>query len=1020
MKSKHLFLIAISLSSLLLAQAAEENVIMPAETDYVSMWWQDGFPGVVEKAPWHRWMQSGSYAFVLDTEKLLIPYLGPTSSFVSEADLGGIKNPVRLGEQAADLDLTLTVDGQRFRGLRGGEWSRHGGPRLIESGRFLQRSDITGLEFEDKNGSRLNVEATLETVAWSDRLSLILSARPALQPIQFGEKSFGKLGGGFGLDGNQILEIPSNEDWDAEKFTFGIWVYVPLDYDASETGSPWLVCKNRNQSKDGHYGISIQRGMPRVHLNVGGGSANKFTLSPRAKTKLQLGEWSHLAMSYDGESLRLFLNGTNEGELAISRMRKVRPGGLAIGGRQDRSGDGGRIRGVVDEVVFYKRALSAQEVSSLVKNPQHSIHHNKPSAHLGFREKGKPRTRPQRAEWKSANLQVALKPKQGGRRMAAVLKLDEGDLSSDGGWHQVALVLDPTTMEKVGKRSSIKVQAKEIATGEQCSVSYDSDLACHLVNLDSVKAVPRPGGKKADNDVLERVQVSISNPSELEKKARLIFKKSSEGHTHSFGSWLTGVTVILRDKKGNPIGLPVQLSKNWHRDKEAGTHQGPWLHGITQLRLPPKSSYQFELTVCYGHWGGLPAASHSQLSLIGWGQNQLWDQSALGSWGESVCYDPEQVNAACTITDVRPLMVTSKGKKEQWGWTNNVGGGDFFRFFAPDGKRVPHGAVRTIRHRNGPCLTEVIYEGRIGSELTHSTTASLARTDDLVRATYRIRLDVSKAVDFSRLVFFQTGADTYLASRQRRFAYGNENGLIKDWEATWGGDIDRTKPVEMLGQVPWISLHQAAPQIGEQGASANKGVVIREWRARIGGKDVLPWIVERGAKRGAKESSNIDLVPPPGVTRLEQGDFVEAIIEFLVVPQFGKDYYGSNQELRSALGASENSWRMVQREALSNDRKVEVKTGSLLQRFPDIRIQAQHGNAAFELSQGLGFVPITIIGLKSPQGCQLLIDGKEFDQSVHGNDFWQADFDVQTRTWSRTYNIPCSQKVQSIQLQSIL
>ncbi len=44
-------------------------------------------------------------------------------------------------------------------------------------------------------------------------------------------------------------------------------------------------------------------------------------------------------------------------------------------------------------------------------------------------------------------------------------------------------------------------------------------------------------------------------------------------------------------------------------------------------------SAEFDLT--YGRWGGVPAASHAQLSLIGWGWNQLWEEAAIGSWGVS-------------------------------------------------------------------------------------------------------------------------------------------------------------------------------------------------------------------------------------------------------------------------------------------------------------------------------------------------------------------------------------------------
>lgn len=76
-----------------------------------------------------------------------------------------------------------------------------------------------------------------------------------------------------------------------------------------------------------------------------------------------------------------------------------------------------------------------------------------------------------------------------------------------------------------------------------------------------------------------------------------------------------------------------------------------------------QSSVELELTLVYGHWGGIAAASHAQLCLIGWGSNQLWEESALGSWGESVCYEPDQVQRGCTIMDVQTCHAARDGKR---------------------------------------------------------------------------------------------------------------------------------------------------------------------------------------------------------------------------------------------------------------------------------------------------------------------------------------------------------------------
>jgi hypothetical protein len=488
-----------------------------------------------------------------------------------------------------------------------------------------------------------------------------------------------------------------------------------------------------------------------------------------------------------------------------------------------------------------------------------------------------------------------------------------------------------------------------------------------------------------------------------------MFEKTRRGIRQRIGSPITGISAVLRDAAGNPLGIPVQLSKNWHNKPEGGTHAEQWFHGITQLRLPPHAFAALELVIVYGHWGGVAAASHAQLSLIGWGGNQLWEQSALGAWGESICFDPEQGQAACSITDVRPLMVTPKNGKGKWSWTNNVGGGDFFRLFDPKGTRVPHSAMRADHHRYGPCLTEVTYSGRAGAGVRHSETVSLARTDDIVRGTFRIRMDVDKAQPFSRFVIFQIGADTYNFTREAKFAVGNESGLVKEWPTKPGGNGYKTEPAPATGAIPWVSMHEGKPRPGsdgERGAWANRGLIIREWDARLGGKPAKPLVAERGTTRHRSDYSTIDLVPPSGVTRLLPGDFVGATLEYLVIPQSAGDYYGPNQRLRNGLRKHAGTWEMVHWEAVGNARKVEVTAGKLVHTHPDVRVVVAQGDrAGFTLRGGLGYVPITITGLKKHAGYTLTVDGNPLDQSVHGNDFWQTDYDPATQRWARTYNI---------------
>lgn len=967
-----------------LVEAAPDAPLHPRPADYTHLHWAEGFPGSIAGAPWRRVVETGRYAFVLDTDTLRIPHFGAWRNELGYAEAAKRSTADWQALPPAELDLTVTADGKTYRCTAGGPWTPHGGPRLIESGRFVQRTDVTDLVFTGDDGGRLNVEARFETVAWPDRLGLILVARPGAKAIVPGEGSFGFAGGGFGLDGANPLVVPHSDEIESERFTLDLRVYVPFDYEASEKTHPWLVCKNRNEITEGNYGIALINGKAMARLNIGGGKENSFHVESREPLRQEA--WNHLVMSYDGKTLRLFLNGAAPVELAIGRPRVAGKEELVFGRRGDNSGDGYRFRGVIDEIRWFDEALTPEQLRAGERKPRRE---------WSFRADGiASATRP-RETWKDAAI---------GMRLSRGDQLFEGraPLLPGDEWSEAGLLLDPVAMKQSAVSRAVRVTA-----GAQ-TVTTDPLRGWHRVSLDGLAAVIPEGGPERRNDALRRVRLVLENDGDQEETSRLLIEMKNIGAGIGIGSAVTGMTAVLRDLEGEPTGLPVQLSKNWHNRPEGGEFAGQWFHGFTQLRLPARSRTELELTLSHAHWGGLPAASHAQLCLIGWGSNQLWDQSALGAWGESICYEPDQAQGQCSILDVRPLLVKGLNGGGQWQWTNNVGGGDHVRIFATDGNRLRHARMRTAYLRHGPCLTEVLYAGRAGETIEHSLTASLGRTDDLVRAVYRLKMEVKEDQPFSRCVLFQIGADTYSYSAERKMAVGNAEGLVREWPTTWGGDTVRTEPVELTGDAPWISLHDAVSRAkpGDKGAWANRGLVIREWKARLGGREAAPWMVERGTFSRGADTSTADLVPPPDVTTLRAGDFAEAVIELLILPQHADDYYGPNAALREALWRDGNTWKLVHREAAGNGRTVSVVKGELRSLHPAVQVAAEDDGAEFTLTGGLAWVPVTISGLSTASGHRLVVNGTALDQSVHGKDYWQTDYDPATRNWSLTWQVP--------------
>ena len=527
-------------------------------------------------------------------------------------------------------------------------------------------------------------------------------------------------------------------------------------------------------------------------------------------------------------------------------------------------------------------------------------------------------------------------------------------------------------------------------------VTYDAGQGWHYVALRNDRGDGRRPPAGANNRI-ERVALKLTNPASRPRVVRLCF-----GKTNTIG--ITGISAMIGDARGDPTGLAVQISKNWHT-KKPGRYKGPWYRGLTMLTVPPRTTLDIEYVSAGAHFGGVPAASHAQLCLVGWGSNQLWEEAALGSWGESICFEPDQGQRGGAVLDTRPLMVHAMGNrpKRKWGWTHNVGGADFLVYYDPSGRKQHNSRMKTLHRRNCPVLTEVTCAGRTHDRhIDLQYTTSLYRTDDITRGVYRFCYDVRKPTEFKRLVLFQCGGDDYSYTGEKKFARGSEAGLAAEWDTSWGGGSYKTKPVELGGRVPWISMHQAVRRKDDQGAWANRGVIIRSWAAKLGGKPARPWAAERGAKVRGRDTSLIDLLAPPGVTKLLPGDYVRAVIEHVVVPQYAKDYYGPNENLRAALGKHADTWRMIHREAVGNDLAVTVTLGKLVRTRPTM-VQARDNRAEFMITGGLGYVPITISGLTDYKAPVFEIKTGDKWRSIG---FHQCDYNAESRTWEITCSIP--------------
>jgi hypothetical protein len=266
------------------------------------------------------------------------------------------------------------------------------------------------------------------------------------------------------------------------------------------------------------------------------------------------------------------------------------------------------------------------------------------------------------------------------------------------------------------------------------------------------------------------------------------------------------------------------------------------------------------------------------------------------------------------------------------------------------------------------------------------------------------------------------GADFYNETPSRKVAVGDASGLREEWQPVLAQNIVDRRPMPLTGSQPWVSIHAldlAAMQPGD--AAASRGLIVRSWKAVLGGKrSPIPHVATFATEWGQKNFKTVvELVPPPGITALKPGDFVEADFELVMFPANAGAYYGPNQSFRRALEADPDSWRLTAREAIGNSLEVAARHGKVQHRYP-LRLAVGSGQRAeVAVTGGLGYLPVTFTGLKSHRGFSLLLDGKALDQSVHGNDFWQTDYDLVSRTWSLTWNVLLDHGTRSLKLAKL-
>jgi hypothetical protein len=169
----------------------------------------------------------------------------------------------------------------------------------------------------------------------------------------------GHTNGALSFNGtNALVSVPDSASLDLTTgMTLEAWV------NPSALGTAWRTVVMKEQPP-GNLAYALY-----ANTDTTRPSAHVFTSAEailRGTSALLLNGWTHLAASYDGTTLRLYVNGTQVASVAASGAITTTAGSLRIGGNNIWSE---WFAGVIDDVRVYNRALTATEIQTDMNTP---------------------------------------------------------------------------------------------------------------------------------------------------------------------------------------------------------------------------------------------------------------------------------------------------------------------------------------------------------------------------------------------------------------------------------------------------------------------------------------------------------------------------------------------------------------------------------------------------------------------------------------------------------------------------
>ena len=169
----------------------------------------------------------------------------------------------------------------------------------------------------------------------------------------------GKVGSAFALDGMVYIGVPDAEELRPSEMTAEAWVFPTVLSADLQT----VIARGSATNQHVAWWMGVVNGAPRfISKHIG-----FEVLVLEAPSAIPLNAWTHLAISFDGVTKRLYVDGAQVASQSVPGLLIYEPPGVpvTIGAKIGSNVSSARFAGRVDEVSLYRRALSGDEIFSI-------------------------------------------------------------------------------------------------------------------------------------------------------------------------------------------------------------------------------------------------------------------------------------------------------------------------------------------------------------------------------------------------------------------------------------------------------------------------------------------------------------------------------------------------------------------------------------------------------------------------------------------------------------------------------